>query len=141
MSTRACRPMPLETRIALQLALPLWADLHAVKANTLANRIEPGWQRKAKCAGSPDPDAWFPPKDARRPQLVAPLLTCEGCPVRRPCLAAGLRAGEAGIWGGTTETERDTARAMLNCGAHTDDVLDQLLALPASPANVAERAS
>jgi hypothetical protein len=133
--------MPVETRLGLQLALPLWAELHAVKANTLANRIEPGWQRDGACVGSADPNAWFPAEDARRPQLVAPLLTCAGCPVRRSCLAAGLRAGEAGIWGGTTETERETARMELNCGARTDDVLDRLLALPASPAVVDGRAS
>jgi hypothetical protein len=139
MSTR--RRMTVDTRLGLQLALPLWAELHALKAHTLANRIEPDWQDRAACAGSSNPNAWFPAEDARRPQLVAPLLTCEGCPVRRSCLAAGLRAGEVGIWGGTTEGEREAARAMLNCGAPTDDVLDRLLALPATPAPVAERAS
>jgi hypothetical protein len=124
------KPVPALVRFGPQLALPLWAELHPVKAKALANRIEPGWQRRSACRDAPDPDAWFPPEEARRTQLVAPLTTCSSCPVRRSCLAAGMRAGEAGIWGGTTEPERDAARAVLNAGGRTDDVLDRLLALP-----------
>jgi hypothetical protein len=56
--------LPTALRYGLQLALPLWAELHPVKAEALANRIEPGWQRRSACAGDPDPDAWFPPEKA-----------------------------------------------------------------------------
>jgi hypothetical protein len=125
--------LPALLRLGTQLALPLWAELHPVKAKALANRIEPGWQRRSACIDATDPDAWFPPEKARRTQLVVPLTTCASCPVRRSCLAAGMRSGEAGIWGGTTEQEREAARAVLNAGGRTDDVLGQLLALPAEP--------
>lgn len=131
--TRAALPMLL--RFGLQTVLPLWAELHPVKAEALANRIEPDWQRRSACGGAPNPDAWFPSDKARRPQLVVPLTVCASCPVRRSCLAAGMRSGDVGIWGGTLDTERDAARALLNAGARTDDVLDQLLSLPAAPAD------
>jgi hypothetical protein len=133
MTKTSHKPVPALLRFGLQLALPLWAELHPVKAKALANRIEPGWQRRSACIDAPDPDAWFPPEKVRRTQLIAPLTMCASCPVRRSCLAAGMRAGEAGIWGGTTEPERDAARALLNAGGRTDEVLDQLLAIPVMP--------
>jgi len=58
------------------------------------------------------------------------LAVCESCPVRRSCLAAGLLGHEAGVWGGTTEDERDNALDDLNAGAGVDPVLDRLLAVP-----------
>ena len=32
---------------------------------------------------------------------------CAVCPVRSPCLAWALERGELGVWGGTTENERE----------------------------------
>jgi hypothetical protein len=59
------------------------------------------------------------------------LTVCQACPVRRSCLAAGLLGHEHGVWGGTTEPERDDATVELtSAAARTDDVLDRLLALP-----------
>ena len=127
------KTVPALVRFGLQLALPIWVELHPVKAKALANRIEPGWQRRSACIDAADPDMWFPPEKARRTQLVVALTMCASCPVRRSCLAAGMRAGEAGIWGGTTELERDAARALLNAGGRTDEVLDWLLAIPVMP--------
>jgi len=101
-----------------------------VKAAALARRIESGWQAQGACAGAADPDAWFPARSVARRDLAEPLAVCESCPVRRSCLAAGLLGHEAGVWGGTTEDERDDALDDLNVGAHVDAVLDRLLTAP-----------
>ena len=104
--------------------------LHAAKAAALARRITPDWQQQAACAASAEPDAWFPGPRALRAELAVPLAICATCPVRRCCLAAGLLGSERGIWGGTTERERDTAADALNAGARVDAVLDRLLTAP-----------
>jgi hypothetical protein len=104
--------------------------VHASKAGALQRRIEPGWQTAAACLDTEDPDAWFPPRTADPDEIAAPLAICAGCPVRRSCLAAGLLGREYGLWGGTTEAQRDAALGELNAGALVDPVLDQLLAAP-----------
>lgn len=93
----------------IHLTLTPTSPLHPLKARALANRVEPGWQLRAACADTTDPDAWFPARSTPRAELAEPLGVCAHCPVRRSCLAAGLLGREHGIWGGTTETERDTA--------------------------------
>jgi hypothetical protein len=114
-----------------QLPLAGSAALYPVKARALANRITPGWRDRAACATADDPEAWFPDPDARRSELVGVLTVCQSCPVRRSCLAAGLLGHEQGVWGGTTETERNQATVELSTTtSRTDDVLDRLLALP-----------
>jgi transcription factor WhiB len=124
-----------------QLALAESAALHPVKARALTNRIVEGWQDQGACAASEDEDAWFPDPSTPRSELTAVLRVCQGCPVRRSCLAAGLVGQEAGVWGGTTEAERnDAAIELSSTGSRTDDVLDRLLALPvATPAAAPER--
>jgi hypothetical protein len=106
--------------------------LHAVKARALSNRIKPGWQERAACGNTTDPDVWFPERSVPRRHLAEVLSLCEGCPVRRSCLAAGLLGHEYGIWGGTTEAERDAALEDLTARTRTDDVLDRLLGVPAA---------
>jgi transcription factor WhiB len=115
-----------------QLALSLSPVLHPVKARALTNRIDIGWQDRAACADRTDTEAWFPARSVPRRELMDLLFVCEGCRVRRSCLAAGLLGREVGIWGGTTETERDAALDDLGAGARTDDVLGCLLGVPAS---------
>jgi len=117
----------------VQLPLAQPPDLHPVKAKALANRIERGWQLRAACADTKDPDAWFPHRSCGRRELADLLDVCEACPVRRSCLAAGLLGREYGIWGGTTEAERDAALdELLGPGTRTDEVLGPLLDVPAS---------
>ncbi|MGW0629458.1 WhiB family transcriptional regulator [Streptomyces sp. NPDC002758] len=66
------------------------------------------WRDLAACCDE-DPDLFFPigstgPSLAQTRRAKA---VCRGCPVRDPCLRWALRTGQAaGIWGGTTETER-----------------------------------
>jgi WhiB family redox-sensing transcriptional regulator len=70
------------------------------------------WWALAACQ-SADPELFFPisehgrgAEQARRAKLV-----CAACPVERPCLDYALAAvGLHGIWGGTTETERQLIR-------------------------------
>lgn len=59
------------------------------------------WTLRAKCRGMED--ALFPEgKDQKRARLV-----CNGCPVRKECLAEALdNRIEWGVWGGMTERER-----------------------------------
>ena len=68
----------------------------------------------AGCAGTLEPDEWYPiaAKPARaRVEAARALAVCAACPVRAECLEYALDAREAyGIWGGMTELER---RALL----------------------------
>ncbi len=88
----------------------------------LAAEPRPGWWVGAPC-GSADPDAWFP--DAFAVEQV--VRTCQECPLRRPCLAAGVLRNEHGIWGGTSRVQRSRARRQLADGQPVPVVLDQLL--------------
>lgn len=89
---------------------------------TLAAEVWPGWWVGAPC-GSADPDAWFPEVVA----VEQVLRTCEACPLRRPCLAAGIVHNEYGVWGGTIRVQRSQARRDMAAGRPVPLVLDQLL--------------
>jgi hypothetical protein len=94
---------------------------------------ESGWRRQAACRDEPDDtlflsDKTFPHNQPGSPSILLALLICVGCPVRRECLHEGMtpivspfqrwdpetekiresgcRVMLAGVWGGTTETER-----------------------------------
>ncbi len=88
----------------------------------LAAEVWPGWWVGAPC-GSADPDAWFP--DAFAIDQV--IRTCEACPLRRPCLSAGILGSEHGVWGGTYRVDRTHARRRVADGDPVRVVLDQLL--------------
>lgn len=67
-----------------------------------------GWMERAACRGR-DPDWWSadPGTAAER----AAVAVCAGCPVQRPCLAAGLESPWAvGVWGGLNESQRRRMR-------------------------------
>lgn len=71
----------------------------------LAYRPEP-WTEQGICR-TVDPDVWFPEVGCGRPAVQTAVKICQGCPVRRECLAAALERNERfGIWGGTTERQR-----------------------------------
>jgi hypothetical protein len=113
-----------------QLTLTVAPGLHSSKAGALRRRIEPGWQARGACVDTDNPDAWFPARTAPPEEIAEPLTVCFGYPIRRSCLAAGLLGREYGLWGGTTEPQRDAALADLNPGTQVDPVLDRLLAAP-----------
>lgn len=72
----------------------------------------PAWQHNAACRGEPDPEIFFPAtrSEEDRQRATEALTICRRCPVQRDCLAWAIAADADGIWGGTTTTQRNTAR-------------------------------
>lgn len=63
------------------------------------------WSKEANCIGQPD-EFFFPKKG--RPGLEPPYREiCNTCPVQRECLNYAVVHKEWGIWGGTTDKERE----------------------------------
>ncbi|MFI9559150.1 WhiB family transcriptional regulator [Nonomuraea endophytica] len=71
------------------------------------------WWDFAACVGT-DPDLFYPTRDDSPAEA---LHICRICQVRTECLSHCLLHGEThGIWGGTTEAERDAIRqAVTEC--------------------------
>jgi WhiB family redox-sensing transcriptional regulator len=78
----------------------------------------PAWQERAACRDV-DPDLFFPVSTDGRSlaQAAEAQAVCSLCPVDRECLDFALRRRESGVWGGTTEDERNAARRNLTRGA------------------------
>jgi WhiB family redox-sensing transcriptional regulator len=65
-----------------------------------------------------DPELFFPQEvemSGSRPvskyhNLAAAKAICNSCPLKNPCLEYALRNVEVGVWGGTTEHQRDDLR-------------------------------
>jgi len=75
-------------------------------------RLDKWWSGGA-CA-SADPELFFPISDSgpSRRQAARAKAVCAACPVLRNCLAYALGRGHlTGIWGGTTEEERQALRS------------------------------
>lgn len=83
-----------------------------VETGALAPSVEQAlshdWKQRGLCAAAPDADAWFSNKYTLESQGVtkSAVATCQKCPVRSLCLAAGADE-EWGVWGGTTEDQRE----------------------------------
>ncbi|MEV8373986.1 WhiB family transcriptional regulator [Kribbella sp. NPDC056861] len=87
----------------------------------------PGWASMGECRSVAD-DSCFPdPGQA----TAAALDRCSFCPVRRSCLASALANDEEfGVWGGTTEVQRDVIREDIAAGVPIADALDGSTLLP-----------
>lgn len=71
-------------------------------------RTLPSWMDRAACASHDDLDLWFPERGEDDRQREA-VQICAECPVRSACLAYALSLPpQPGIWGGTTEDERQS---------------------------------
>lgn len=71
----------------------------------------PSWFAAALCRGSQD-RAFFPVNGR---SAMKAKTQCAACPVIHQCLAHALADPSlTGVWGGTTETERDQMRARRN---------------------------
>jgi WhiB family transcriptional regulator, redox-sensing transcriptional regulator len=70
----------------------------------------PGWVAKASCrGGDPAVMAVFYPGAGKSAEPAKRI--CADCPVRIDCLSHALdHPEEQGIWGGTTDNERDRIR-------------------------------
>lgn len=66
------------------------------------------WREEARCR-SVDPEMWFPNTGQMSHENHMAVKICQGCPVKEPCLEAGLDA-EFGIFGGLTGPERSSLR-------------------------------
>lgn len=64
----------------------------------------PSWHADAACAGT-DTEWFFDGEDTE-----GALAVCEDCAAREPCLKWALEHDEAGVWGGTTDRDRDRLR-------------------------------
>lgn len=64
------------------------------------------WTSKAKCRGQ-DILVFFPLTDA---SAGPALRICAQCEVREPCLDYALRHNELGVWGATTEKQRENVK-------------------------------
>lgn len=74
------------------------------------------WRLFAACR-SADPDLFFPVSSSGRSMAQAEQAktVCARCPVQRECLEFALRTRQAhGVWGGTTEQERQVIDAVLH---------------------------
>jgi WhiB family transcriptional regulator, redox-sensing transcriptional regulator len=77
-----------------------------------ATDVGSGWWSHAACQ-SVDPDLFFPisMSDPGVSEIAQAKAVCAKCAVRSRCLSAALTSGTVhGIWGGTTEEERQHLR-------------------------------
>ncbi len=71
----------------------------------------PDWMALGACHGE-DPELFFP-VGATGPalqQVSAAKAVCDRCAVRGPCLSRAMTIRPDGVWGGTTQEERDFIR-------------------------------
>lgn len=62
---------------------------------------------------STNPEAYHPTGEIERRDRLRARQLCAGCPIRRECLEYALaNLDMSGIWGGTTDDERDEMRRM-----------------------------
>lgn len=64
------------------------------------------WMADALCA-QVDGDVWFPAVGGSAKEAKA---ICKQCPVLEQCLAFAVEHHEMGIWGGTSEKQRQALR-------------------------------
>ena len=70
-----------------------------------------GWMTQGACRGA-NPEIFFPigAIGASLPQIRQAKAICGRCPVQPICLSYALDTGHHGIWGGTTDDERQPMR-------------------------------
>lgn len=69
----------------------------------------PAWMRLGACVGL-DP-ALFQPERGDNANISEAQAVCARCPVRQQCLDHALANKEKGIWGGTSDRQRQRMRA------------------------------
>ena len=69
------------------------------------------WRDRARCREE-DPELFFPvgTGDPAKVQIAAAKKICAQCPVVEPCLTWALDNGQTGVWGGTSDEERQSIR-------------------------------
>lgn len=80
---------------------------------TAARAAPAGWASQGACLDS-DPDLFFPiaASGPGLQQIAQAKAVCACCPVRRECLQYALATHQVhGVWGGTSEEERQPPRS------------------------------
>ena len=92
----------------------------------------PGWMPRGACQGQ-DPELFFPvaATGPARAQVFAAKVVCFRCTVRAACLSYALATGQAGIWGGTTQEERQVMRQSSGPPAYRHSAGPATASLPA----------
>jgi WhiB family redox-sensing transcriptional regulator len=75
------------------------------------------FEETPNCA-SVDPELFFPQESEPYPgkiiskyiDIAAAKRVCSDCPLKLQCLEYGLKNAEIGIWGGLTESQRESLR-------------------------------
>jgi WhiB family redox-sensing transcriptional regulator len=83
-----------------------------------AAQPESDWRKAAACRDT-DPDLFFPvgTSGPAVTQIAEAKRICWTCPVRKPCLGWAIKHyQDYGIWGGTTEPERQAMRTATAVG-------------------------
>lgn len=73
--------------------------------------LDRAWTRHAKCRKAPT--RVFFVHSGRVPDTETAMNYCQQCKVRTTCFCYATIRGERGIWGGTTEQERDARRPFI----------------------------
>ncbi len=96
----------------------------------------PEWMTQRACANELTARFFASPSSK---QAVRAIDACRRCAVRRTCLAFALEHDERGIWGGTTDRERDRLLAGRSWAELDEDVQEQLLDAGVAVPSVASR--
>lgn len=85
------------------------------------------WRIRGACNGELDERVdWF--ADCRTLEVRRAIGVCQGCQVRRDCLAAAFTFGEEyGVWGGLDERARRRHTRELRAGTPLGRLLDRIL--------------
>ncbi|WP_328333020.1 WhiB family transcriptional regulator [Kribbella sp. NBC_00382] len=108
-TTRQANHKP-KLQTAGQLQLPIVPVLPPAVRVVINSWIRRGWNDEAACARTDNPGFY---SDDLAVQTKAADQVCATCPVRRSCLASALLNDEQGVWGATTEIDRETITAKL----------------------------
>ena len=87
----------------------------------------------ASCVGL-DVEAFFPEKARLSDNNLAALEVCSSCPVRVACLTYAVKNNLEGIWGGTTDANRNRVRKLPTTRAEWTDT-DSVAFLEGVPAH------
>ena len=83
-------------------------------------RLDHRWQDQAECKGV-QIDLFYPERGQPVVSLVKDL--CANCEVRHDCLEYALHHERHGVWGGTTESQRDVIRRERNIIVKTPEMI------------------
>ncbi len=74
-------------------------------------RSRPPWMASAACRDRPEVD-FFPaaPRRGEAPDVGPALAVCATCPVADECRAYAVANAEVGVWGATTDRDRQERR-------------------------------